>query len=71
MESYNAYPNTLISGYIEESSKTHVEKVAAHAQKLADIKKAEEEAAAAKKAEKLRRRAERERARKEAAHKAL
>ena len=71
MESYNAYPNTVIAGYIEDSSNTHVETVKAHEQKLADIKKAAEEAAAAKKAEKLRRRAEREKARKEAERKEL
>ena len=71
MGSYNAYPNTLIAGYIEEASNTHVQKVKAHEQKLADIKKAEEEASAAKKAEKQRRRAERERARREAERKEL
>ena len=71
MESYNAYPNTVIAGYIEDSSNTHVQTVKAHEQKLADIKKAAEAAAAAKKAEKLRRRAEREKARKEAERKEL
>ena len=43
----------------------------AHEQKLADIKRAAEEAAAAKQAEKLRKKAEREAAKKEAERKQL
>ena len=71
MQSYNAYPNTLIAGYIEEQSQNHVEKVKAHEKKLSDLKKAAEQAGAAKKAEKLRNQAERERARKGAERKEL
>ena len=64
MDSYNTYPDTILSGYIEESNNAHVEKVKAHATKLADRKREKEEAAAAKKAEKERRKAERDRLRK-------
>ena len=71
MDSYNSYPNTLIAGYIEESSKNHVEKVKAHEKKLADAKKAADEAAAAKKAEREAKRAEKERLRREAERKEL
>lgn len=48
MKSYNAYPNTLIAGYIDETSQKHIATVKAREQKLADIKRAAEEAAAAK-----------------------
>lgn len=71
IDSYNTYPDTILSGYIEESNNAHVEKVKAHAKKLADRKREKEEAAAGKKAEKDRRRAEREKARKEAERKQL
>ena len=67
--SYKAYPNTLIAGYIDEASQKHIATVKAHEQKLADRKKAAEDAAAAKQAEKLRKRAEKERLRKEAERK--
>lgn len=71
MGSHSAYPNTLVAGYVEEASATHVQQVREHEKKLADIKQAQEEAAAEKKAEKQARRAERERLRKEAERKEL
>ena len=68
---FNSYPNTIVASHIEDKAAHHVKKVEEHRKLLADRRQAAEDAAAQKLADKLARRAERERLRKEAERKEL
>ena len=70
-DSFNSYPNTVVASHIEDKAAHHVKKVEEHRKLLADRRQAAEDAAAQKLADKLARRAERERLRKEAERKEL